>query len=118
MTAYFVASSNTAVLLCPVQPGSLYNYYYGRWMRNGTTIIEIPRPSPSGVPGEIVRAADHQNIDLDRRRFSLIIRSVDRIRDASNAYQCVLSNLNPVNGNTQEFSEAALLRISLMVNGK
>ena len=86
-------------------------------MRNGTTIVEIPRPTQNGVTGEIMRAPGHQNIDLNRRTFSLTIRSANRTRDASNAYQCVLGNLNPVTNIAQEFSQAAMIRISLMVNG-
>ena len=86
-------------------------------MRNGTTIIEIPRPSPNGVPGEIMRAPGHQNVNIDPRTFALTITSVDRERDASSAYTCVLSNVNPANNNAQEFSQAALIQISLMVNG-
>lgn len=117
ITTYFVALGNTIDLRCPVPPGSLYNYYYGRWTRNGTAIIEIPRPSPNGVPGEIVRAPGHQDIDIDRRTFTLTIRSVNRTRDASNTYRCVLFNLNPANNHPQEFSQAALIEISLMVNG-
>lgn len=117
MTTYFVASGGTVIMHCPVEPGSLYNYYYGRWMRNGTTIIEIPRPSRNGIPGEIMKAPGHQNVNIDPRTFALIITSIDRERDASSAYTCVLSNVNPTNNNAQEFSQAALIQISLMVNG-
>ena len=117
MTTFFVASGGTAVLRCPVQPGSLYSYYYGEWTRNGTTIIEIPQPSRDGVAGEIMKSNTGDILDLDRETFSLTIRSVTRSQ-ASNEYRCILRNFNLASGNSQEFTQATSLNISLMVNGK
>ena len=116
MTTFFVASASTAVLRCPVQPGNLSSFYYGRWTRDGATIIEVPRPNNDGSPqGDMIRASD---ADLDRELFTLIINFAERSRDASSNYRCVLHNLNPATGFVQEFTQASFISISLMVNGR
>ena len=101
---------------CPVRPRGLYNYYYGQWKRNGATIIEVPRPSDNGQTAGVNKIAD-EIIELDQETFTLTLRSVNRTQ-ASNNYRCVLRNLNPANGNAQEFTQAMFLNISLMVDGK
>lgn len=107
------------MLRCPVQPGDLSGFYYGQWTRDGTTIIEVPRPSSDGVPqGSITKASDADNIDLDRESFSLIVNFAERSRDASRNYHCVLHNLNPATEFVQEFTQASFVSISLMVNGR
>ena len=75
-------------------------------------------PTIEGELGDIMRAPGAENIDLDRRNFSLIVNRAERSRDASNNYRCVLHNLNPTSGNAQEFTQASFISISLMVNGK
>ena len=115
MRTYFVALGGTVQLCCPVKPRGLSNYYYGQWTRNGTTIIEIPAPSEDGVPATIINRST--TMDLDRETFTLTFRSVTRSQ-ASDNYRCVLYNVNPANGNSQEFTDASFLDISLMVDGK
>ena len=115
-TRYFVTAGGTVRLQCPVQPRGLYNYYYGYWERNGTRIIEVPRPSNDGQVANIMRHSS-EIVELDRQTFTLTIRSVNRSQ-ASDSYRCVLHNLNPDNGNAQQFTQAASLSISLMVDGK
>ena len=116
VTRYFVAVGGTVQLHCPVQPRGLSNYYYGQWKRNGTAIIEVPRPSDDGQTASINKIAD-EIIELDRETFTLTLRSVNRTQ-ASDNYRCVLHNLNPANGHPQEFTQATFLNISLMVDGK
>ena len=105
-------------LHCPVQPGDLSGFYFGRWTKNGTTIIEVRRPSIDGEPRSVIKAENYEHLDLNRETFSLIIDSTNRSRDASDNYHCVLNNLNPVTGSTQEFTQASTISLSLTVTGE
>ena len=89
--------------------------YFGRWNRNGVTLIEVPSPI-NGNPQDVVSSDPRYGLDSDT--FSLIIDSVD-LTDASDDYRCILNVFNPeaplapfFNLNTNRNA------LSLMVNGK
>ena len=76
---YTISRSQAILPDCPIQPGALVDYYYGRWERNGTVLVEIPRPI-NGNPRNIVRS--ESRYDLNKTSFSQVINSVE-VTDAN-----------------------------------
>ena len=89
--------------------------HFGRWDRDGVTLVEVPRPI-NGNPQDVV-VSDAQ-YSLDRETFSLIINSVD-LTDANDNYRCILNVFNPEAPLTPFFNlNTNRNALSLMVNGK
>ena len=109
---FYAIPRNQAVLHCPIQPGALVQYYYGRWEKDGNTLVQIPQPI-NGNPQDIVRS-DSQ-YDLDRTTFSLIINSVE-VADAGDNYQCILNVVDPRNDSPINL-QTGTAHLTLMVNG-
>ena len=112
---FYAIPQNRAILHCPIQPGALVQYYYGRWEKDGNTLIQLPQPI-NGNPQEIVRS--DSRYDLDRTTFSLIINSVE-VSDAGDDYRCILNVVDlrsdpplPI------YLQTGTVHLTLIVNGK
>ena len=110
---FYAIPQNRAILHCPIQPGALVQYYYGRWEKDGNTLIQLPQPI-NGNPQEIVRS--DSRYDLDRTTFSLIINSVE-VSDAGDDYPCILYVVDPRNDLPINL-QTGTAHLMLMVNGK
>ena len=112
---FYAIPRNQAVLHCPIQPGVLTQYYYGRWEKNGDTLVTIPQPI-HGNPQDIVRS--ESRYDLNKTTFSLIINSVEA-SDAGDNYQCFLNVVDPRNDPPYTINlQTGSARLTLMVKGK
>ena len=69
-----------------------------------------------GTPGAMM--GDTNKFNLDRETFSLTVNFADVSEDASLDYRCELRQFNPLTGFANIFNAAALISISLMVNGE
>ena len=65
---FYAIPQNQAVIHCPIQPGKLIQYYYGQWVKDGNTLVELPQPI-NGNSQEIVQSDNRYN--LDTSTFSL-----------------------------------------------
>jgi hypothetical protein len=110
---FYAIPRNQAVLHCPIQSGKLVQYYYGRWEKDGNTLVELPQPI-NGNPQDIVQS--DSRYDLDTTTFSLIINSV-AASDAGDTYQCILNVVDPRN-NLPIYLQTGTVHLTLMVNGK
>ena len=110
---FYAIPQNRAILHCPIQPGALVQYYYGRWEKDGSTLVQLPQPI-NGNPQEIVRS--DSRYDLDRTTFSLIINSVE-VSDAGDDYLCILYVVDPRNDLPINL-QTGTAHLTLMVNGK
>ena len=117
-TSYYSHSGGEIQLLCPNQPGNLRDCYFGKWLKDSRTIVEVQRPlvTNSGLctPQETVYTIESK-YHLDRNSFSLTFQSIEQSDGGS--YHCELSVLNPesINRDTWPF-ESTLL--SLKVDGR
>lgn len=111
---FYAIPRNQAILRCPIQPGALGQYYYGRWERDGNTLIEILQPINGNH--QDVRRLDSPRYGLDRNTFSLIINSVETT-DAGDTYRCILNVIDPRN-NFPINLQTGTVYLTLIVNGK
>ena len=112
---FYAIPQNRAILHCPIQPGALVQYYYGRWEKDGNTLIQLPQPI-NGNPQEIVRS--DSRYDLDRTTFSLIINSVE-VSDAGDDYQCILNAVDLRSDPPLSiYLQTGTVHLTLIVNGK
>ena len=112
---FYAIPQNRAILHCPIQPGALVQYYYGRWEKDGNTLIQLPQPI-NGNPQEIVRS--DSRYDLDRTTFSLIINSVEA-SDAGDDYQCILNAVDLCSDPPLSiYLQTGTVHLTLIVNGK
>ena len=110
---FYAIPQNQAVIHCPIQPGKLIQYYYGQWVKDGNTLVELPQPI-NGNPQEIVQSDNRYN--LDTSTFSLIINSIE-VSDAGDNYQCILNVIDPRN-DLPIYLQTSTAYLTLMVNGK
>ena len=112
---FYAIPQNRAILHCPIQPGALAQYYYGRWEKDGNTLIQLPQPI-NGNPQEIVRS--DSRYDLDRTTFSLIINSVE-VSDAGDDYRCILNVVDLRSDPPLSiYLQTGTVHLTLIVNGK
>lgn len=120
-TDYAVQSSDGPVtLLCPHEPGRLQGCYYGQWLRESIPVVIVAKPgSDLCEPAGMIATTDSAKYQLDRKRFSLTITSVDAQVDSGN-YSCELQVLDPAPpiATTSTLLEAQRITISLTVDGK
>ena len=112
---FYAIPQNRAILHCPIQPGALVQYYYGRWEKDGNTLVQLPQPI-NGNPQEIVRS--DSRYDLDRTTFSLIIDSVE-VSDAGDDYRCILNVVDLCSDPPLPiYLQTGTVHLTLIVNGK
>ena len=86
-------SGDRVLLLCPIQPGALLQYYSVTWRKDNISIIDL-------MNLQIVRRTDSR-YGIKASIFALIIQPAS-VQDSSKHYQCVVYVSNPLSNSQTE----------------
>ena len=108
-TTFTAIVGDTAVLTCPISPGTLLQSYSVRWMKDSVAIVDTMNPQ------NVMRAEHDPKYDIDST-YSLVIYSVN-MNDSSSGYQCVMFSTNPLTGTKSEVQPNRTIPLSLNILG-